>query len=57
MGKDRRPRQIMLARPEGKRTRGKPRKAYMNGIEEIARKNGMRVTELGKKWIEAVPTL
>jgi hypothetical protein len=42
---DEKPRQIMEARPEGRRTRAKPRKIYIDEIEETAN-NGTEVTEL-----------
>ncbi|PSN34137.1 hypothetical protein C0J52_26432, partial [Blattella germanica] len=40
------PKQIMEARVEGTRTRGRPRKGYMDRIEDIARKKGKGVGEL-----------
>ena len=59
----RKPRQIMEARTEGRRVRGRPRKAYVDKIEGIAKKTGKRVGEMKRmarnmedwrKWIEAV---
>ena len=63
MGK---PRQIIEARTEGTRGRGRLRKVYMDKIEDIARKTGKGIGEMKRmarniedwrKWIEAVPTL
>ena len=60
MGKD------AKLRPEGRRTRERPRETYMDSIEEITRKNGTRVTVLRKimenriywrRWIGAVRRL
>jgi hypothetical protein len=48
MGENRKLMQIMDARPEVRGIIGRPRKTYMVGIEEIARKNWLRVTELRK---------
>ena len=62
----RKPKQIMVARTEVRRGRGRPRKAYMDKIEDIARKTGKGIGEMKRmarnreewrKWIEAVPTL
>ena len=66
MDERRTPRQIMDARMEGRRGRGRPRKLYMDKIEDIARKTGKEVGEMNRmarnkedwrKWIEAVTTL
>ena len=55
----------MEARPEGRRSRGRPRVGYMDNIEEIARKKGKGIGEvkrmardrdLWRKWTEADPT-
>ena len=46
MDERRKPRQIMEARTEGRRGRGRPRKAYVDKIEDIARKNGKGVGEM-----------
>ncbi|PSN34062.1 hypothetical protein C0J52_12818 [Blattella germanica] len=43
MDERRKPKQIMEARVEGTRTRGRPRKGYMDRIEDIARKKGKGV--------------
>ena len=56
----------MEARPDGRRTRGRSRKIYVDYVVERTRQNGTEVTELRKiagsrrdcrKWIEAVRTL
>lgn len=66
MDESRKPKQIMEARVEGIRTRGRPRKGYMDRIEDIGRKRGKGIGEMKRlartreewrKWIEAVPTL
>ena len=58
--------QIMEARTEGRRGRGRPRKRYKDKTEDIARKTGKGIGEMKrmarnredwKMWIEAVPTL
>ena len=36
----------MEARPEGRRTRGRPIKNYIDGIEERARNKGTEVIEM-----------
>jgi hypothetical protein len=44
MGEERKPKQILKARREGRRPRGRPRKSYEDGIEEIGRrKEGKKV--------------
>ena len=66
MDERRKSKQIMEARTEGRRGRGRPNKVYMDGIEDIARKTGKGIGEMSwmarnredwRKWIEAVPTL
>ena len=56
------PRQIMEARTEGRRGRGKPTKPYMEKIEDTARKTGKEIGEMKgvarnredwRTWIEA----
>ncbi|PSN56101.1 hypothetical protein C0J52_10628 [Blattella germanica] len=41
MDERRKPKQIMEARVEGTRTRGRPRKGYMDRIDDTARKKGL----------------
>ena len=62
----RKSKQIMEARTEGRRGRGRPRKAYMDKTEDIARKTGKGVGEMKqmvrnredwRNWREAVSTL
>ena len=45
MDERRKPRQIMEVRTEGRRGRGRPRKAYMDKIEVRARKSGKGIGE------------
>jgi hypothetical protein len=40
MAEDRKPRQILQARIEGKRERGRPRKVWMNDIKETDGRRG-----------------
>jgi hypothetical protein len=40
MGEDRKPKQFLEARPEGRRPRGRPRKSHEDGIEEFGRRKG-----------------
>ena len=46
MDETRKPRQIMEARTEGRRGRDRPRKVYMDKMEDIARKTGKRIVEM-----------
>ncbi|PSN53532.1 hypothetical protein C0J52_13234 [Blattella germanica] len=46
MDERRKPKQIMEARVEGTKTRGRPKKGYMDRIEYIAWKKGKGVGEL-----------
>ena len=66
MDERRKPKQIMEARTDGRRGKGRPRKAYMDKIEDIARKCEKGIGEMKwmvrnredwRKRIEAVPTL
>jgi hypothetical protein len=45
MEEDRKPRQILEARIEGKRGRGKPRKVWMDDIKEAAGRRGKTIQE------------
>jgi hypothetical protein len=45
MSEDRKPRQILEARIEGKRGRGGPRKVWMDDIEEAAGRRGKTIQE------------
>jgi hypothetical protein len=45
MAEDRKPRQILKARIEGKRGRGRPRKVWMNDIKEAAVRRGKTIQE------------
>ena len=65
MSKDRLPRKCMEARMEGSRTRGRPRKTWMDRVEEIGRKRGKNLKEMNgttsdrKAWrtfVESDPT-
>jgi hypothetical protein len=48
------------ARPEGRRPRGRPRKSYEDGIEEIGRRKGKSLREMSRlavnrgRWKEFV---
>jgi hypothetical protein len=45
MADDRKPRQILEARIEGKRRRGRPRKVWMDDIREAAGRRGKSIQE------------
>jgi hypothetical protein len=58
---DRKPRQILEARIEGKRGRGRPRKVWMDNIKETAGRRGKTIQEArsmamtrkdSRRWIE-----
>ena len=66
MAEDRKPRQIIEERLEGRKLEEDQDKFIMDGIEKIARKNEAIVTGLmkttgdrkdRKRWVEVVPTL
>jgi hypothetical protein len=46
MAEDRKPRQILEARIEGKRERGRPRKMWMDDIKEAAGRRGKTIQEV-----------
>ena len=48
MAEERKPRQILGARPIGKRGRGCPRKIWEDVIEELGRQKGKTVREMDK---------
>jgi hypothetical protein len=60
MGEERKPKQFLEARREGRRPRGRPRKSYEDGIEEIGRRKGKSLREMRKldvvrvRWKEFV---
>ena len=65
MSKDRLPRKCMEARMEGSRTRGRPRKIWMDRVKELGRKRGKILKEINatipnrKAWrtfVESDPT-
>jgi hypothetical protein len=45
MAEDRKPRQILDARIEGKRGRGRPRKVWMDDVKEAAGRKGKTIQE------------
>ncbi|XP_039276101.1 uncharacterized protein LOC120349670 [Nilaparvata lugens] len=66
MGDDRKAKQYVNVRVQGKRTVGRPRYSYEDRIEEIGRRRGKSVPEMRRlaadrrewrRWIEATPTL
>jgi hypothetical protein len=46
MAEDRKPRQILEARIEGKRRRGRPRKVWMDDIKGAAGRRGKTIQEI-----------
>jgi hypothetical protein len=52
MGEDRKPKHFLEARPEGRRPRGRLRKSYEDGIEEIGRRKGKSLREMRRLAVE-----
>jgi hypothetical protein len=52
MGEERKPKQFLEARPEGRSPRGKPRKSYEDGIEETGRRKGKRLREMTRLAVD-----
>lgn len=65
MDRRRKPKQVLEARTEGRKLRGRPRTTFLDRIEELGRKRGKPTTEMRKLaknrkewrvWTEATPT-
>jgi hypothetical protein len=52
MGEERKPKQFLEARPEGRRPRGKSRKNYEDGIGEIRRRKGKSLREMRRLTVD-----
>jgi hypothetical protein len=52
IGEERKPKQFLEARPERRRPRGRLRKSYEDGIEEIGRRKGKSLREMRRLAVE-----
>jgi hypothetical protein len=52
MVEERKPKQFLEARPEGRIPRGRPRKSYEDGIEEIGRRKGKSLRKIRRLAVD-----